>query len=264
MTAGAGPRTGTRRVLVTGGGSGIGRAVASRLVAAGGRVALLGRRPGPLEEMARAHPGAVLALPCDLADPTARSGVVARARELLGGLDGLVHCAGQVVHQPLGHIDEAALRSQLEINLVAPLRLGEEALRELEPGGAMVFVSSTLAERPIRTSAVYSAGKAGLHALVKVLALEGARRGVRVNVVAPGVVDSEMVRVPRLEPGEPEPSTKERESRIAAQLEFLRTLHPLGRLGEPEDVAEAVLHLLGAPWTTGSVLTVDGGLLLRE
>jgi NAD(P)-dependent dehydrogenase (short-subunit alcohol dehydrogenase family) len=79
-----------------------------------------------------------------------------------------------------------------------------------------------------------------------------------VNAVAPGVVDTEMVRQVRHEPGAPVP-TNEAEA-IEAQLDFLRGLHPLGRLGSPEDVAAAVLYLLDAPWVTGSVLTVDGGL----
>lgn len=251
-------------MLVTGGGTGIGRAVAEAVVRGGGSVVVTGRRPEPLRELAEAFPGRVQALPCDVASPTERQGLLGRARALLGGLDGFVHSAGLAVHQRPGHIDEEALRAQLEVNLVAPLRLGEEALEVLEPGGGMVFIASTLAVRPILTSAVYSAAKAGLLEVMKVLALAGAARGVRANAVLPGVVDTPMVREPRLAPGEAPLSESEASARLESQLEGLRALHPLGRLGRPEEVAEAVLHLLSAPWTTGAELLLDGGLLLRE
>jgi 3-oxoacyl-[acyl-carrier protein] reductase len=255
---------GTRKVLVTGGGSGMGLAVAEALLRAGGQVALSARRADRLEAVVRAWPGQAVALPCDLSSPSERAGLLARARGALGGLDGLVHSAGMVEHQLPGHISEEALRAQLEINLVAPLRLGEEALSVLEHGGGMVFISSTLALRPLPTSAAYSAAKAGLLAAMRSLALAGAARRIRANAICPGVVDTEMVRAPRLAPGEPPPEGEELERRISAQLSTLGALHPLGRLGKPEEVAEAVVHLLAAPWTTGSELVIDGGLLLRE
>jgi len=255
---------GTRKVLVTGGGSGIGLAVAEALLRAGGQVAVSGRRVERLEAVVRAWPGQAVALPCDLASSSERAGLLARARDALGGLDGLVHSAGLVEHQPLGHISEEALRAQLEINLVAPLRLGEEALSVLEPGGGLVFIASTLAQRPLLTSAVYSAAKAGLLAAMRSLALAGAGRRIRANAVCPGVVDTEMVRAPCSKPGEPVPQGEELERMVSAQLSTLGALHPLGRLGRAEEVAEAVVHLLGAPWTTGSELVIDGGLLLRE
>lgn len=252
------------RVVVTGGGSGIGLAVATAIVEGGGAVVVVGRRREPLEAFAARYPKRAFALPCDLSQPAARSGLLDRAAALLGGITGLVHSAGTVVHQAFGHIDEAALREQLELNLVAPLRLGEEALTVLPRGGAMVFVSSTLAHRPLPTSAAYSAAKAGMLSAMRALALAGAERGIRANAVVPGVVDTDMIRALRLRPGEAEPSGADRSARIDAQLDSLRSLHPLGRLGAPADIADAVLHLLRAPWTTGAELTVDGGLLLRE
>lgn len=256
--------TGTRRVLITGGGTGIGRAVAEALLRAGGSVVVSGRRREPLDELAAAFPGRAFALTCDLTSVSEREGLLARSRELLGGLDGFVHSAGVANHQLPGHIDEASLREQLEVNLVAPLRLGEQALEVLEPGGGMVFISSTIAVRALITSAVYSAAKAGLLQVMRSLALAGAPRGVRASSVLPGVVDTEMVRSLRLAPGEAMPPEPERVARVEAQVERLRALHPLGRLGTPADVAAAVVYLLGASWTTGAELVVDGGILLRE
>lgn len=242
---------GTRRVLVTGAGSGIGAAIARALLAQGGQVALVGRRSEPLDELARTAPGRAVPLVCDLGDPASRAGLVARARDALGGLDGLVHAAGVIVHEEPGKISESALREQLELNLVAPLRLGEEALALLDEGGAILFISSTLAIKPIRTAAVYAAAKAGLVSLTHTFAAAGAARRVRVNALLPGVVDTQMIRAPR--PGQAD---------VAAILDELTRLHPLGRLGTPEDLAGAALHLLAAPWTTGTALVVDGGLLL--
>lgn len=252
-------RMGTRRVLVTGGGSGIGRAVAETLLRGGAKVALAGRRRARLEEVAAGWPGRAEVLPADLSRPEEVATLLARARESLGGLDGLVCAAGVAHHQAPGTIDEAALREQLEVNLVAPLRLGEAALEVLEPGGGVVFVASNLAHRPIETSAVYSASKAGLLAAMRALARAGAPRSIRLNAVSPGIVDTEMVRTLRPERGEPPPSGEEAARKLAAQLEGLRAAVPLGRLGTPEEIAEAVVFLLGAPWASGVDWILDGG-----
>lgn len=254
---------GLRRVVVTGGGTGIGRAVTEAIVAAGGRVVVTGRRAEPLESVASRHPGSVIAIAGDVTSPAFRDRLLTESATLLGGLDGLVHSAGLVTHQLPGHIAEDDLRAQLEVNLVAPLRLGERALTLLDEGGGVVFVASTLAVRPIPTSAAYSAAKAGLLAAMKSFAVAGAPRRIRFNAVLPGVVDTDMVRAPRLAPGEVLDANA-LALRVEEQLAGLRTLHPIGRLGEPSDVAAAVVHLLGAPWTTGTEHVVDGGLLLRE
>lgn len=251
------------KVCVTGGGSGIGLAIAEALLARGDKVVVVGRRKAPLDALAKRFKGAAFALPADLSLEAERGGLLRRAMKLLGGLDAFVHSAGGVVHEAPGQITEQALRAQLEVNLVAPLRLGEEALRVLPRGGSMVFISSTLAVRPIVTSAVYSAAKAGLNQVMKTLALAGASKGIRANAVLPGLVDTELIREVRLAPGE-KLSAAERSRREKAQKKALTELHPLGRLGTPEDVAKTVLHLLDAEWMTGSEVVLDGGLLLRE
>lgn len=252
------------KILVTGGGSGIGKAVAEALAARGSEVVVVGRRVERLAAVASAHPGRIQALPCDLEDPGEREGLLLEAREMLGGLDGVVYSAGNVSHQLPGHIQEVSLRSQMELNLVAPFRIGEQALETLSPGGGVVFLSSTLATRPIATSAIYSAAKAGLLAAMKSLALAGAEKGIRFNAVLPGLVDTDMVREPRLAPGESvSDDGEEAERRLVAQLEGFHGLHPLGRMGQPEEVARAVIHLLDAKWATGSEWVLDGGLLLR-
>jgi NAD(P)-dependent dehydrogenase (short-subunit alcohol dehydrogenase family) len=163
---------------------------------------------------------------------------------VLDGLDALVYSAGVVHHQRPEALSAAAVREQLETNLEAPLWLGAQALERLTPGGAIVLIGSTLGHRPLATSAAYSAAKAGLVAVAKSLALAGAERHVRVNVVSPGVIATEMM--------------------PPARLAALLPQEPLGRHGEPAEVAAAVLHLLSAPFVTGADWVIDGGMLLRE
>jgi NAD(P)-dependent dehydrogenase (short-subunit alcohol dehydrogenase family) len=129
-------------------------------------------------------------------------------------------------------------------------------------GGVMLLVSSTIGLKPVPLTTVYSASKAGLISVARSLAIELASSGIRVNAIAPGVVDTEMIHVVRLLPGEPPPDTATAQRRIADQLETLRGLTPLDRLGRPEELAESALYLLRAPYVTGTVLTVDGGISL--
>lgn len=247
------------RVLVTGGGSGIGAAVAATLLARGSRVAVAGRRRERLEGVCGGHGDRAMPLPCDLADPAQRSGLLHRAADALGGLDGVVYAAGIASHQLPGAIGEDDLRLQLEVNLVAPLRLGEEAL-EVMGAGAFVYVASNLAHRPIATSAAYSASKAGFLAAMRSLAAAGAGQGLRFNAISPGIVDTEMTRALRVPPPASTPAA-EVDAQVEAQLEGLRRFVPLGRLGTSEEVAEAILLLLSAPWITGADLVLDGGSL---
>lgn len=249
------------KVLVTGASRGIGAACARALMQEGARVALVGRDESALASVAEGSERAV-ALTADLTDPESRDGVVDRAAAALGGLDGLVLAAGVATHAPFEALEETALRDQLELNLVAPLMMVQRALPSLRAGhGSVVMIGSTLADRPAPTTTAYAASKAGLHTATRQLAAELAP--VRVNAVSPGVVDTAMTRALRLGPGEPMPQGPELEERVKGQLDELRSLHPLGRLGTPVEIAEAVLHLLGAEWTTGAILTVDGGLTAR-
>ena len=231
------------RVMVTGASRGIGRAVAEALLGRGARVAAVARDREALASLARAAPDRVQVMVADLADTTARDRLVPQAAGALGGLDGLVQCAGVVRHASVGGITEADLEAMMAVNLRAPLFLAQQVaqlMRSQGGGGSIVNVASTLALAPAAGTAGYSASKAALVAVTRALALELAPSGIRVNAVAPGMVDTDMLA------GRP----KER----------LAEMHPLGRLGTPADVAAAVLHLLDAEWTTGTIHVIDGGL----
>ena len=248
-----------QRVLLTGASRGIGKAIARVLVARGARLAVVGRDRATLAA-AVADSGEHALLVADLADPDAAPACVERAVRALGGLDAFVSCAGVVKYASVADTVPEALAQQLTVNFSAPFAMARSAIEPLRAagGGAMVFVASTLGLAPAPLTAAYSASKAALISACKSLALELAPDGIRVNAVAPGVVDTAMVHV--LRPGGA--SGAEPEAALRAQLEALRRLHPLGRLGRPEDIAESVLYLLSAAFVTGTVLPVDGGLLL--
>jgi NAD(P)-dependent dehydrogenase (short-subunit alcohol dehydrogenase family) len=236
----------TMRVLVTGASGGIGRAVVKALSARGAAVLAQGRSGRALEALANEAPGTV-ALPCELLRPIEQRALVRDAWEILGGLDALVQCAGMAKHQPALEIDPRTLEETFALNTFVPILLAREFASTLikhRREGAIVSVSSTLASRPAPNTLVYAASKAALDQAMRTLALELAPKAIRVSVVSPGIVATPMVG-----------------GRDAAHL---LALHPIGRLGTPEEVAQAILYLLEARWATGTVLVLDGGLTLRE
>jgi len=250
------------RVLLTGASRGIGRAIAEQLIARGARLAVVGRDRRALRQVVNERAGH-LVLDADLADPSAAEEATSHALHGLGGLDAFVACAGIADHAPIGAITRAKLERQLTVNFTSPMLMAQRAgVAMAEAGsGSMVLVASTLALGAAPHTAAYAASKAALVSAARSLALELGPRGVRVNAVAPGVVDTDMVRSVRPRPdGTPDPRPPEQA--LASQLEGLRGQHLLGRLGTPEEVAEAVLYLLCAPFVTGTMLTVDGGLQL--
>jgi NAD(P)-dependent dehydrogenase (short-subunit alcohol dehydrogenase family) len=251
------------RVLVTGASRGIGRAIASALIGHGVRLALLGRdRARLLTLVARSQGHAII--DADLAIERDLEGCVDRAADALGGLDGFVSCAGIAEYAPIGSIDRASLERQLSVNFVAPFMLAQRVAAHLGAagGGSIVLIASTLGMAAAPSTAAYAASKAALISMTHAFALELAAAGVRVNAIAPGVVDTDMVRALRTDPGDVPRSSIDTQARVQAQLSALCSLHPLGRLGHAEEIAETVLYLLRARYVTGTIVTVDGGLLL--
>jgi len=250
-------------VAITGATRGIGRAVVEAVLERGGRVVAIATNEALLGELRSRAPEAVGTVVADLQDTNNLPRVGRASCDAFGRLDGLVNCAGIAEYQAFGAISAVSLEAQLRVNLMAPLLLSQHLANALRDSrGAIVNVSSTLSERVAPMTASYSATKAALNSITKTLALELAEHGVRVNAVLPGVVDTDMVRVPRLEQGEAAPTGSALEERIEHQLQRLRALHPLGRLGTPNDVATVITGLLDHPWQTGSLVTVDGGLSL--
>lgn len=252
-----------RSLALTGASRGIGAALARGLLRAGARVALIARDQQRLSEVLADGDGVIVPADLTRADPEA---LVDRCRAELGGLDGFINCAGVVVYQASLSITEDALAHQLRMNFTQPLLLAQAAARTLcgQGGGDIISIVSTLAMRPAPMTAGYAASKAALVAATRAMALELGPHNVRVNAIAPGVVDTDMVRVPRLQSGEAPLDAQAAHARVEEQLDGLRKLHQLGRLGTPEDLVGALYYLLTSPFVTGTVLTVDGGLSLSR
>ncbi|MEV0729660.1 MULTISPECIES: SDR family oxidoreductase [Polymorphospora] len=242
-----------RVALVTGASRGIGLAVARRLVAEGARVVITGRKAAPLAEAVTALGGPAVAhgVPGAADDPEHRARAVAETTDTFGPLDILVNNAGtNPVYGPLTELDLGAARKIMEVNVLAALGWVQQARAAGfgEHGGAVVNLSSVSAFKPAAGIAFYGISKAALNQLTAALAVELAPR-IRVNAVAPAVVKTRFAAA--LYEG--------REAEVAAG-------YPLGRLGEPADVAAAVAFLAGpdAAWITGQTLIVDGGLTVAD
>ncbi|MFE9380723.1 SDR family NAD(P)-dependent oxidoreductase [Streptomyces sp. NPDC006855] len=241
------------RLVVTGGGSGIGAAVVARAAGLGADVLVVGRQTDRLADVtakARAEGvGTTVPYAVDITAPDAAARITERAREVLGGVDALINNAGHAVFDRLEDAAEADLRRMVDTNLVAPALLTRALLPMLRSSrGCVVNVSSVGGVLAMPSRSFYGASKAALNSLTKSLAVELAPE-VRVNAVLPGPVDTGLW---DLAAGEGADALREG---IVAST-------PLGRFGLASEVAAWVCHLVDpetSSWVTGSLVSVDGG-----
>lgn len=243
-----------RVALVTGGGAGIGHAVARRFAEMGAHVLITGRRPDALAAAAATHPS-IEGFVADAGSPQAADATVAEALRRWGRLDILVNNAGAGQPAPLDQTTAEHLEAVFRTNVFGPALLASACLPALrKTRGAIVNLSSTLGRKPVPGFSAYGASKAALEQMTRAWALELAPAGVRVNAVASGPVESDFLR--------------ERMGFSDAEITAIKAseaaMIPLGRRGMPGDVARWVVALADpeADWVTGQVLGVDGGFSL--
>jgi 3-oxoacyl-[acyl-carrier protein] reductase len=236
--------------LIAGGSRGIGAAVARRLAASGAAVAVTYKSR---RDAADAITGAIaedggnaLSFQTDIADGASVDRLVKDVVESFGRIDILVNSAGIASYRPLGAMDAAFVREVLDANVLGTVLLTQAVVPHLpSPGGRIVLFSSRLAVSPIPTSSVYAAAKAAVSTLAHAFAKELGPKGITINAVAPGVIETDMT------------------AEIVRQRgDAIRAGTPLGRIGMPDDVA-GIVAFLASPesgWITGRTLLADGGM----
>ncbi len=235
--------------LVTGASGGIGGAIATALHAQGATVAISGTRREALDECAAGLGGKVHVVPCNLGDPEAVGGLVAEADAAMGGLDILVNNAGITRDNLAMRMKDEEWQGVLDVNLTAAFRLARGSLRGMmkRRWGRIVNITSVVGTMGNPGQANYAAAKAGLVGMSKSLAQEVASRGITVNCVAPGFIETAMT-----------------DALPQAQREKLAEAIPVGRFGDVADIASAVTYLASdeAAYITGQTLHVNGGMAM--
>ncbi|PYT91798.1 MAG: hypothetical protein DMG36_17055 [Acidobacteria bacterium] len=242
--------------LITGGGTGIGRAIALAFARDGASVAVAGRRLDKLKAVAREidqQGGAALALECDVTRAKDAERVVRETAKKFGTLNVLVNNAGTLSVSTVDSISDEDWDRVMTVNVKGPFLMSRAALKEFRKagGGAIVNIGSVLGLVAMKDRAAYCASKGGVTMLTKAMALDHAHENVRVNCICPSIVETELVK------GlfdDSEQGKRLKQSRMGTI--------PLGRFGKPRDVAELAVFLASeeSSWLTGTAIPLDGGL----
>jgi NAD(P)-dependent dehydrogenase (short-subunit alcohol dehydrogenase family) len=239
-----------RRFLITGASAGIGRATAILLSQLGARLVLVARSVDRLEQvLANLSGGDHRLIPFDLSQTSEIAAWFKQIVADIGPLNGIVHCAGTQLTRPLRFSTGKDMQSVMSLNVEVALLLAKAYRQKgaYVSGGSIVFLSSVMGLVGQPSRAVYAASKGAIIGLTKSLAIELAQDGLRVNCVAPGLVQTGM-------------ADELQKMLTTEQFNAVQSMHPLG-LGQPTDVANAIAFLLAdtARWITGTTLVVDGG-----
>jgi NAD(P)-dependent dehydrogenase (short-subunit alcohol dehydrogenase family) len=242
--------------LITGGGTGIGRAIAVAFAREGASVAIAGRRLEKLKDVAaeiEKHDGAALTLQCDVSRAKDAERAINETAQKFGKLNVLVNNAGTLSVSTVDTITEEDWDRVVAVNLKGPFLMSRTALKEFRKvgGGTIVNIGSVLGLVAMKDRAAYCASKGGVTMLTKAMALDHAHENVRVNCICPSIVETELVKG-LFDDGEQ--GRRLKQSRMGTI--------PLGRFGKPADVAELAVFLASdeSSWLTGTAIPLDGGL----
>jgi NAD(P)-dependent dehydrogenase (short-subunit alcohol dehydrogenase family) len=241
-------RLANKVAIITGGGSGIGKAIALAFVREGAHVAIAGRDNKKLTHTAQEIGANCLAVTADVSDAGDVQKLVRATLEKFKRIDILVNNAALLLPGTAESLSEQDFDQTFNVNVRGLWLLSREVLPQMRSagGGSIINIGSVLSLLGARNRVAYSASKGAVMAMTKAMALDHAAENIRVNCICPGIVETELVA---------KFNTDEtiRRQRVA--------LHPMGRFGRPEDVASAAIYLASdeSAWTTGSTLTVDGG-----
>lgn len=237
-----------RTAVVTGGGSGIGLAIAKRFAQEGARVVITGRRQEVLDEALATLGENAVGLVADVSSASSLEALYAEVKRLVGGIDVLVANAGGGVHAPLGKITEEQIDQQFSTNVKGVVLTLQGALPLLGSGSSVVIIGSTSSMDPGPTMSIYGGTKAAVRNMVRSWTAELKGTGIRINILSPGPTNT--------------PSLREAfGDDVEAGMAFLTAKSPLGRIGEPEEIASAVAFLASdaASYINGVELFADGG-----
>ncbi len=238
-----------KKALITGATGGIGGAIAKAMHAAGATVALSGSRQEKLDALVAEYGSNAHGIVCDLSNPEAVDGLIAKAEEALGGLDILVCNAGITRDNLSMRMKDDEWQQVIDVNLTASFKLARGAIKGMmrKRAGRILFITSVVGWTGNPGQANYCAAKAGLTGMAKSLAQEVASRGITVNCIAPGFIKTPMT----------DALNEDQQSRITATI-------PAGTFGLPEDIAEGAIYLAsdGARYVTGQTLHINGGMFM--
>lgn len=249
-----------KRAVITGGSDGIGFGIAKAFIENGADVYLIARNEKKLavakEKLSRINGQEVHYLSADLSDYSAMTASVMKITKIWPEIDIVVNNAGTAIFSAFETVTFDELESLIKLNVKAPYFFSQQLLPALEKKqGNIINISSYFSHRmiPGRTSTAYSLTKGALDSFTKALAFEIGSKGIRVNAIAPGTVDTQLVRI----------AIEQMSEETAKQFQgMIETIYPLGRIGRPEDIAGMAVYLASdlAKWVTGAIFNIDGGL----
>nr|WP_295977831.1 SDR family oxidoreductase [uncultured Agrobacterium sp.] len=242
------PSDQSKVAVVTGGSSGIGFAIAQKMAAQGMRVVITGRRRDALDRAVTELGGDAIGIVADVSSTAGLDALFSEIRSEFGRIDTLVANAGGGVHAPLGKITEAAYDQQFDTNVKGIVFTVQGALPLMQPGSSIVIVGSTASIDPGPTMSIYGATKAAVRNLVRSWVSDLKGTGIRINIVSPGPTNTQALRDAFGDHAE-------------EGMAFLKNKSPIGRIGEPEEIAEVAAFLASdaASYVNGVELFADGG-----